>query len=349
MLKPKHVMGNAIKCRVDAEYMISRYEMDVLAGHPVKGLLKIQLDKAGDLIYSGEGKQTLTQHLLQKVGGGQLTGMIWSALQTVCEIRRLGLDEHRMLLNPDWIYVGEGAQIYFIYFPVNGIGGSYDFSLFCRDIILSAELTESEKGLWKQWADGLSAEGIHTESLEHFKSVFHVQDSGERWDDDRTIVDGKEDSKWSDPEQTALDPLCAGRSNEARAASMGFCKEDGDTLIDEDDMEGTLLESCGNNTVWHRLPTIRRLSTGEKKTVTGDYFKIGRSASRADFCVTGNHCISNVHAIIVCIAETYYVKDNYSTNGTYVDGEQISAGGEPRRLADGSMIRMWDEDFEFRL
>lgn len=349
MLKPKRILGNAVKCRVDAEYMISRYELDLLSGRPVKGLLKVQLDKAGDLVYSGEGKQTLTQRLLQKVEGRQMTGMMWSALQTVCELRRLGLDEHRLLLNPDWIFTGTDPQIYFIYFPVNGIGGSYDFPLFCRDMILSAVLTEDEKSRWNRWADELAREGVHDGSLEYFRSLFPVEDSDGGKDDGQTVPGGETGPGWTDPEQTVYDPQDVGEGSGMPPVTPDFPEDDADTAIDEDDMDKTLLEPCGTDTVWQRLPTLCRLSTGEKKTVSGDSFKIGRSAGRADFCVTGNNCISNVHAVIVCIKETYYVKDNYSTNGTYVDGERISAGGEPKRLADGSIIRLWDEDFEFRL
>ena len=34
MLKLKRVMGNAVRCRIDAEYMVSRYEIGVLQIHP---------------------------------------------------------------------------------------------------------------------------------------------------------------------------------------------------------------------------------------------------------------------------------------------------------------------------
>lgn len=350
MLKLKHVMGNAVKCRLDTEYMVSRYEINVLQSHPVKGLLKVQLDKTGDLTWSGKGKRTLTHCLLQKMGQQQLTAVMRSSLETVCEIRQLGLDVHRLLLNPDWIFADEGGNVYFIYFPVNGIGKSYDYSLFCRDIILSAELTESERRLWKRWADELSREGVHSRSMERFLSLFHVQNTGGRWNDDQTIINEEEDSGWEDPEQTIYDTADERGADSVvtEAAAWDFTNDDRDTIID-DDQDGTLMDFPGSDTVQQHLPVIRRLSTGEERMISGDSFKIGRSAGRADFCITGNHCISNVHAIIVCIGDAYYIKDNYSTNGTYVDGEQIQAGGEPRLLTDGCRIRMWDEDFEFRL
>ena len=348
MLKLKRVMGNAVRCRIDAEYMVSRYEIGVLQIHPVKGLLKVQFDKTGDLIWSGKGKRTLTQRLLQKMGQQQLTVVMRSALETVCEIRQLGLDEHRLLLHPDWIFTDEDGKAYFIYFPVNGIGRGYDFSLFCRDIILSAELTESERRLWKRWTDELSREGVHGRSMEHFLSLFQVPHADGRWNDAQTIMDEEGASSQDGLERTVYD-TAEERDVDCEATEDAVWKDDGDTLVDDDDLDGTLMDSYGSDTVQMHLPVLRRLSTGEERTISGDSFKIGRSAGRADFCITGNHCISNVHAIIVCIGDAYYIKDNYSTNGTSVDGVQVQAGGEPRLLTDGCRIRMWDEDFEFRL
>ena len=207
--------------------------------------------------------------------------------------------------------------------------------------------------------DGLSRDGMRSNSMKRFLSVFRVQSTGAGWNDDVTVMDGEDSEEWTDPDQTDYDGP-AGNENtipyEDDDMDQGYTEpyeddmDDGYTVADDsEDMDMTMADDSGNDTVSEHRPTLRRLSTGEKRVITGDDFKIGRSASRADFCITGNHCISNVHAIIVCIGDGYYIKDNYSTNGTYVDGEQIRAGDEPKRLSDGSVIRMWDEDFEFRL
>ena len=77
-------------------------------------------------------------------------------------------------------------------------------------------------------------------------------------------------------------------------------------------------------------------------------FKIGKASRGVDFHVGGNGAISRQHAIILHKGDSYYIKDNKSTNHTYVNGEAVPADEEVL-LKDGATITLGDEDFTFKL
>ena len=98
-----------------------------------------------------------------------------------------------------------------------------------------------------------------------------------------------------------------------------------------------------------KVPTLFRKRTGETVKVEKDIFKLGRSMQRADYCINNNSGISNIHAMIIKENNQYYVKDNHSTNGTYVDGEKILDSTLLVSLHEGSIIQLYDEEIEFHL
>lgn len=70
------------------------------------------------------------------------------------------------------------------------------------------------------------------------------------------------------------------------------------------------------------------------------------SGTMADVCIGYNNAISRSHVIISCIGGSYYIEDDQSKNGTFVNGRRLQPGvQEP--LYDGMIIRLANEDFEF--
>ena len=95
-------------------------------------------------------------------------------------------------------------------------------------------------------------------------------------------------------------------------------------------------------------PNFVRKNTGECIVFTKERFTIGKSKLHADYSLENNTAISRTHCEIVRRNGVNYLKDLNSTNGTFVDGKRL-APGEEILLKNGSIIRMGDEDFIFRL
>lgn len=87
---------------------------------------------------------------------------------------------------------------------------------------------------------------------------------------------------------------------------------------------------------------------GEKVPVKIPRFVIGSSAKNADYAVAGNRKVSRIHAAIIFEKGVYYIEDQNSKNGTFVNGKKLDPGIHAA-LENGSDIRLADEQFLFEI
>lgn len=95
-------------------------------------------------------------------------------------------------------------------------------------------------------------------------------------------------------------------------------------------------------------PYLIRVNTEERVMVDKQNFKIGKANMGVDFTVKGNGAVSRIHAVIVNKDGVYYIKDNKSTNHTYVNGKVVQ-DGETELLTHDCRIVLGDEEFTFKL
>ena len=93
-------------------------------------------------------------------------------------------------------------------------------------------------------------------------------------------------------------------------------------------------------------PYLIRVNTRDRMMITKQNFKLGKS-NMADYTIDGNSAVSRVHAIITNKDNEYFIKDNKSTNHTYVNGKMLQ-DGESELLTHDSKIMLGDEEFEFK-
>ncbi len=93
-------------------------------------------------------------------------------------------------------------------------------------------------------------------------------------------------------------------------------------------------------------PYLTRWSTGEKIFIDKKVFCIGKAEAGVDYKITGNKSISRRHAYITNINDVYYLRDNDSTNHTYLEGEMLHSG-EDVAIPNGARIIISNEEFTF--
>ena len=94
-------------------------------------------------------------------------------------------------------------------------------------------------------------------------------------------------------------------------------------------------------------PVLVRRKTGEPINITKSEFAIGKSQT-SDYMLTDNPAISRIHCYIIQRNGVNYIKDNNSTNHTYLNDVQLQPGEEVL-LKNKSIIKLGDEDFTFVL
>ena len=75
---------------------------------------------------------------------------------------------------------------------------------------------------------------------------------------------------------------------------------------------------------------------------------MGKSSNGVNYVVMDNNAVSRVHCTIFKKNGAYYVRDENSTNSTYVNGERLIPG-EPHLLLNNCKLHLADEEFTYLL
>lgn len=378
--------GGSIRYKAESEYMISPYELNKLKAKPFDNLLKVENTKTGELIFKCPTGRTLAQELLEGIDETRLAQIVRQVLQLADQLQHIGLTIRRAVLSPEYIYVdSKEHNLKFIYLPVNGELLGYDELLFVKDVILQTKLGGSARIRWDEWAERLQVgrdysafiKTMPIDKREHktvyindeaptaieeeqkFVNTFESKNEyiENNMDDDGEAPTGLDDGaaieSWdfsSDDSPTSLEK---DNGISEYAHPCGWDSEEVPTGIADEDMidamhetDGTFSESASESESMAAVASLVSVKNGERVVINQNTFRIGRSPQRADYCIA-NTSVSNVHAIILRMADGFYLKDNFSTNKTFVNGLKVNPQADPVKLSNGSIIRFWNLEYRF--
>lgn len=111
-----------------------------------------------------------------------------------------------------------------------------------------------------------------------------------------------------------------------------------------DQNEGTIILEQSDHFVSSPARLIRK-QNGTVYKIEQERAVVGSGAS-ANICIYDNKAISRSHAVIIHTDREYYIEDNQSRNGSFINGRRLQPGvREP--LYDGMTLRFANEDFDF--
>lgn len=146
--------------------------------------------------------------------------------------------------------------------------------------------------------------------------------------------------------ETNMDPVTSKVETEEKKGTGSTVELTGGmNVVKDSDSEVAAAVSKG---VPKAMPYIVRVNTGERVMINKAVFKIGKAGRGVDYHVGGNGAISKVHIIICQREDGCYLKDNKTTNGTYLNGQRLDDNGE-MKLSNDAMISIGGEDFIFKL
>lgn len=92
--------------------------------------------------------------------------------------------------------------------------------------------------------------------------------------------------------------------------------------------------------------SLRRVSTEEIFQINKKVSVVGKSVVETDIVIRDNKTVSRKHCIISVEDGEYYLEDNNSKNGTYLEDVKVQPG-EKVILQDGCKLRLSNEEFIF--
>lgn len=364
-----------VKSKLDRSEYINKREIDIFQSKLIRGFMRPIADGDKRILYSAPTGVVLQTYLCGQISKYDFFTVIAQIVEATKKVERYGFNINNLVLNIQYVFINKTTkELHFIYQPIMSQKISSSIFSFLYDVIYASKFCDSndmdylnEFINFLQKMQMYSSIEVENYILKNCPAVYK-KIRREKKGQSQTLVNKYEVNTETDllnedeGEGTAL--LLNEESNEIENSNqengMGGTallsdEELNETMIlldeneyDEtgllyDEPETTLLKNSSPN-----YPYLIRLSNFERIELDKPVFRIGKERSYVDYFVSNNNTVSRIHADFIIGQNQYFVRDNNSTNHTFINGIEIGKNME-REIFDGDMITLSNEDFEFHI
>ena len=305
---------------------INETELSQLARIKPCGIMHVTKTKKDSVIYTCPANINLTDRLKKAISKYDFFFMIEQIVIMVEDVYNNGLNVNSVRFNMDDVYINEMTkEMYFIYFPIVGGQESADIVGFIENIIytMTPVINEDTNYISRFMYYVRSFHGFNGNAIEKYISR-----------EERAVVNVLK-NKAVTMQQTMQQQIM----QQVMQGSM-----DGTTVLSDDGISVQQIQQM--QPVNYHFASLTRQVTGEKIELGKPSFVLGKNPEKSDYAVADNTNISRGHAVITTRNGRYYVMDQNSTNGTFINGRIIKAGQETEILP-GDCLMLANEEFIF--
>lgn len=306
---------------------INETELSQLARIKPCGIMHVTKTKKDSVIYTCPANINLTDRLKKAVSKYDFFFMMEQIVIMVQDVYNNGLNVNSVRFNMDDVYINEMTkEMYFIYFPIVGGQESADIVGFIENIIytMTPVINEDTNYISRFMYYVRSFHGFNGNAIEKYISR-----------EERAVVNVLKNKAVTMQQQTMQQQIM----QQVMQGSM-----DGTTVLSDDGISVQQIQQM--QPVNYHFASLTRQVTGEKIELGKPSFVLGKNPEKSDYAVADNTNISRVHAVITMRNGRYYVMDQNSTNGTFINGRIIKAGQETEILP-GDCLMLANEEFIF--
>lgn len=373
-----------VKSKLSKDEQINARELEILNSKIIRGIMKPTVEGEKKLSYLSPGGIKLEAYLKKGITKNDFFLVIAQILEAVKSIGRNSFNINNLILNMKYVFVNEMThELHFVYQPIYSSAISSDLASFLYDVAYSVTLALNEdykcvnnfiaylKGLqtvsviniekylldvypqiYKQVKRQKYGQSEYLGSFKNGKDIYYDMDKRRKPTpladyDSASLFSEKNDKD----EATSLlmedvmdtpTSLLDDDNNEPTSLLVEDEDEATSLLIDD---EATSLLSEGPQITY---PYLIRKNSFDRMDINKPVFRIGKERSYVDYFVANNNAVSRIHADIITKNNSFFVKDENSTNGTYVNGNRLSPNEEVQ-VFDGDIITFANEEFEFHI
>ena len=373
-----------VKSKLSKDEQINAREVEILNSKIIRGIMKPTVEGEKKLSYLSPGGIKLEAYLKKGITKNDFFLVIAQILEAVKSIGRNSFNINNLILNMKYVFVNEMThELHFVYQPIYSSAISSDLAPFLYDVAYSVTLALNEdykcvnnfiaylKGLqavsviniekylldvypqiYKQVKRQKYGQSEYLGSFKNGKDIYYDMDKRRK---PTPLADYDSASLFSEKND----------KDEATSLLMEDVKDTPTSLLDDDNNEPTSLlvedEDEATSLLIDDEPTsllsegpqitypyLIRKSSFDRTDINKPVFRIGKERSYVDCFVANNNAVSRIHADIITRNNCYFVKDENSTNGTYVNGNRLSPNEEVQ-VFDGDIITFANEKFEFHI
>lgn len=305
---------------------INETELSQLARIKPCGIMHVTKTKKDSVTYTCPANINLTDRLKKAISKYDFFFMMEQIVIMVQDVYNNGLNVNSVRFNMDDVYINEMTkEMYFIYFPIVGGQESADIVGFIENIIytMTPVINEDTNYISRFMYYVRSFHGFNGNAIEKYISR-----------EERAVVNVLKNTAVT-MQQTMQQQIM----QQVMQGSM-----DGTTVLSDDGISVQQIQQM--QPVNYHFASLTRQVTGEKIELGKPSFVLGKNPEKSDYAVAGNTNISRIHAVITTRNGRYYVMDQNSTNGTFINGRIIKAGQETEILP-GDCLMLANEEFIF--
>lgn len=337
-----------IKSRLARGEQVNEREVEYLKSNYTSGLFRIFYDGKRKIEYTAPMSIALDKYLknaiLTEADFWKIVAQIVKVVKTV-EIN--GLYPNHLWMDVRTVFVNETTkEIYFIYQPLKeaeNMGNA--FALISDITYIEAKKSTGFQNQYLMDFQNFLNQGNHYQ-MEQIKEYI-VRAYPQINEVIRDAEIGR--SGFLTTNQIDYAEHYAGRQGYGDCEDT-VCLNSEDTVVlgaeqDEDYGETTVLEATTLLVERKKLLLLHQ-RTGEVIAMVvadGEPFRLGKGKEN-NYCITGNSAVSRRHAYIVREQDNFYLSDDSSTNGTFVNGRRLEVG-EQLLLSHGDGVVLADEEF----
>lgn len=310
---------------------INETELSQLARIKPCGIMHVTKTKKDSVTYTCPANINLTDRLKKAVSKYDFFFMMEQIVIMVQDVYNNGLNVNSVRFNMDDVYINEMTkEMYFIYFPIVGGQESADIVGFIENIIytMTPVINEDTNYISRFMYYVRSFHGFNGNAIEKYISR-----------EERAVVNVLKNKAVTMQQQTMQQTMQQQIMQQVMQGSM-----DGTTVLSDDGISVQQIQQM--QPVNYHFASLTRQVTGEKIELGKPSFVLGKNPEKSDYAVADNTNISRVHAVITMRNGRYYVMDQNSTNGTFINGRIIKAGQETEILP-GDCLMLANEEFIF--
>lgn len=308
---------------------INETELSQLARIKPCGIMHVTKTKKDSVIYTCPANINLTDRLKKAISKYDFFFMIEQIVIMVEDVYNNGLNVNSVRFNMDDVYINEMTkEMYFIYFPIVGGQESADIVGFIENIIytMTPVINEDTNYISRFMYYVRSFHGFNGNAIEKYISR-----------EERAVVNVLKNKAVTMQQQIMQQQTMQQQiMQQVMQGSM-----DGTTVLSDDGISVQQMQPVN-----YHFASLTRQVTGEKIELGKPSFVLGKNPEKSDYAVADNTNISRVHAVITTRNGRYYVMDQNSTNGTFINGRIIKAGQETEILP-GDCLMLANEEFIF--
>lgn len=338
-----------VKSRLGKTERVNENDIKIFQTKLVRGIMRPTQESERKIIYSSPAGISLSEYLLTGITVNDFFIVIAQIVEMTKKAESLSLNVGNVVMDIYHIYVNAMTkEVNFIYQPVfNAEIKSKIFPLL-YSVANASHFVQGENINVVNVFMNTIIKMKRYESIEMERLITQLYPNAYKY------VKRQAEGKSQIFNDKVLKPYDTGYSfgtgmgiNDVENEGTMLLDEGGTALLGEgDDYESGATTLLSNNITSY--PYIVRIKTYERADINKPIFKIGKEKRFVDFFVTNNTAVSRIHADIITKNGQYFVRDNNSTNKTFVNGAPIPVNVEIQ-INNGDKITLANDEFEFHI